>query len=242
MKVLVVDDEALARQRLISLLEELGPDYQLAGESVNGEDAIAFCSQHEVDVVLMDIHMPGTNGIEAAKVLATREVPPAVIFTTAYSEHALSAFDANAADYLLKPIRREKLQLAMEKAARLTRLQASQLENGDQSCLVAKYRGGIERVPVSDIYYFQADNKYVVARHKKGEVLLEDSLKSLEQRFAAQFLRIHRNALVAQDKIRSLEKDSEGGYRVRMADIDEMLEVSRRHLAVVREAVGKAGE
>ena len=242
MKVLVVDDEELARQRLKRLLEELGSDYEFVGEASNGKDAVVFCSRHEVDVVLMDINMPGMNGLEAAIELAGQDLPPAVIFTTAFSEHALSAFDANAADYLLKPIRREKLQLALEKASQPTRLQASKLVQGNDQYLVAKYRGGIERIPVSDIYYFQADNKYVVARHRDGEVLLEDSLKSLEERFAAHFIRIHRNALVALDKIRSLEKDSESGCRIRMVNIDDVLEVSRRHLPGVRELLSSKAE
>ena len=234
MCVLIVDDEVPARQRLASLLRELAPDYELLGEAKNGQEAVDFCQHHEVDVVLMDIHMPGMDGLNAAALISKQPLPPAVIFTTAYSEHALSAFDVNAADYLLKPIRLEKLQHALQKASRLTKLQVNKVEPEEIQYLVAKYRGGIQRIPVDDIYYFHADNKYVVARHKDGELLLEEPLKSLEQRFKDRFLRIHRNALVAIGKLSGLDKDASGVLRVKFSDLDETLEVSRRHQAAIR--------
>ena len=237
MKILIVDDESPARQRLHGLLRELGAPYQVAGEAANGLQALQRCSKGDVDLVLMDIRMPEMDGIAAAARLSQLETPPAVVFVTAYEEHALEAFEGNALDYLLKPIRRQRLQKALQRATALTRpqlqaLEALQKEEDQHIC--SNYRGGIQRIAIADIIYFRADQKYVTARHLGGEALLEDTLKSLEQRFSNHLLRIHRNALVSQRRLVGLEKTSDGRILVRLEGVDERLEISRRHLADVR--------
>ncbi|WP_456447509.1 LytR/AlgR family response regulator transcription factor [Thiolapillus sp.] len=241
MKILVVDDERLARQRLCTLLSELEGDHEVVAEAENGEQAVRICKQQEIDLVFMDIHMPGMDGLEAAALISRQELPPAIIFTTAYSEHALDAFEVHALDYLLKPIRREKLLVAMDKVTRLTR-PLLQRETGEEQWITSKYRGGMQRIPLSDVYYFRADSKYVVARHSKGEALLEDSLVALEKRFPDELLRIHRSTLVRPRMISALHKRPEGGVEVGFADIDERLEVSRRHVPRVRRLLAASAQ
>lgn len=236
MKVLVVDDEALARDRLRRLLAEI-PDCSVCGEAGDGRAALDQVAQCAPDVVLMDIRMPGMDGLEAARHIAGLPDPPAVIFTTAFGDHALEAFEACAVDYLLKPIRGERLAAALGNARRLTRAQAAQLDSatgGVRSHICVRMRGNLQLVPVTDIRFFRADNKYVTVRTGDGEYLIEESLKALEDEFGARFLRIHRNALVAVDFIAGLEKAGEGQCQVVLGGIDECLEVSRRHLPEVR--------
>ena len=236
MKVLLVDDETLARERLRRLLAEL-PDCEICGEAADGRAALDLYAQHQPDVVLMDIRMPGMDGLEAARHLAGLPDPPAVIFTTAFGDHALEAFEACAVDYLLKPIRSERLAAALGNARRLTRAQAARLETasgGARNHICVRVRGNLHLLPVNDIRFFRADNKYVTVRTGDAEYLIEESLKTLEDEFGARFLRIHRNALVAADFIAGLEKDAEGQCLVVLGGIDERLEVSRRHQPEVR--------
>jgi len=237
MKILVVDDEAPARQRLRGLIQEIGSPYRVVGEAGNGVEALQQCSRGDVDLVLMDIRMPGMDGLKAASTLSLGERPPAVVFVTAYEEHALDAFQGNAVDYLLKPIRRSRLERALHRACVLTRPQLQALEKlqeGESGHVYSNYRGGVQRIPVEDIIYLRADQKYVTVRHVGGESLLEESLKSLEQRFAGRFLRIHRNALVARQRVAGLEKEPDGRCSLRMEESEDRLEISRRHLAQVR--------
>lgn len=233
MKLLVVDDEALARQRLCGLIAELGGNNAVVAEAGNGEQAVALCNQQAVDLVFMDIHMPGMDGLKAAAQISRQALPPAIIFTTAYSEHALDAFEVHALDYLLKPIRREKLQAALEKATRLTRPLAQE-EARKETWLTSRYRGGVQRIALSDVYYFRADSKYVLVRHKGGESLLEDPLISLEERFSDELLRIHRSILVRISTLSGLEKTVDGGVQVVFSEIDDRLDISRRHVPTVR--------
>lgn len=239
MNILLVDDEQLAREHLKRLLLEMGSDYQMVAEASNGELAVAACNQHDVDLVLMDIHMPGMDGLEAAKLLSDQPLPPAIIFTTAYSEHALSAFDVSAVDYLLKPIRREKLLAALKKAASLTRPQLTFAGIEEVVFLVSRAHGGVQRILLDDVFYLKADNKYVTARHTSGEALLEESLKLLAEQYPKQLLRIHRNALVNVSQVRGLEKQPGGQLYLTFNNIDDRLEVSRRHQAEVREAISR---
>ncbi|MFN2308991.1 MAG: LytR/AlgR family response regulator transcription factor [Gammaproteobacteria bacterium] len=234
MKVLLVDDEALARDRLRRLLAEL-PGWEVCGEAGDGRSALLRCAELHPDVVLLDIRMPGMDGLEAARHLAGLPDPPAVIFTTAFGDHALEAFETRAVDYLLKPIRSERLAAALGSARRLTRAQAGQLDGaGARRHLCVRVRGNLQLIPVADIRFFRADNKYVTLRTGEAEYLIEEPLKALEDEFAAEFVRIHRNALVAVGFIVGLEKDAEGQCRVALAGLDERLEVSRRHQAALR--------
>ena len=237
MKVLVVDDEALARERLISMLAA-DPAIEITGEAATGRAAIEQVAAERPDVVLMDIRMPEMDGLEAARHLAGLSEPPAVIFTTAYGDHALEAFEACAADYLLKPIRSERLMAALANACRLNRAQAATLgglpESRQRSHLCVPLRGSLQLVPVADIRYFQADNKYVTVRTGEGEFLIEEALRGLEEEFGDAFIRIHRNALVARRYLSGLERDAEGRLCAVLRGVDERLEVSRRQQSEVR--------
>ena len=209
MRVVIVDDEPLARERLRRLLQEF-PGYEVVGEAGDGETALDVIDDEEPDLVLLDIRMGGIDGLQVGRQLAEMDVPPAVIFTTAYAEHALSAFDAAAAGYLLKPIRKEKLRDILLRVRRPSRAhQAGPAEAaGDapkREFVLATTRDGLIRIPWSDVVYFLADQKYTTVHHLHGEVLIEESLKMLEQDFSPWFIRVHRKALVATRFIQSLE-------------------------------------
>lgn len=240
MKILVVDDEAPARQRLTRLLAEMQGNYELVGEAGDGIEAVELCRSKPVDLVLMDVQMPGLNGLDAAKQIAGLDPPPAVILVTAYEQYALAAFEHKVEDYLVKPVRRERLQEALERARVPTRPQVAALGTLDDAhpgrrlSLSAHYRGGLQTVPIEDVIYLQAEQKYVTVRHTGGELLVDESLKSLEDEFQDLFLRIHRNALVARSRLFGIEKSADGSTEVRLRDCAERLPVSRRHLADIR--------
>ncbi|MGD8208105.1 MAG: LytTR family DNA-binding domain-containing protein [Thiohalocapsa sp.] len=237
MKVLVVDDELPARERLLGMLERI-PGFVSCGEASNGLEALTLTEREQPDIVLMDVRMPGMDGIEAARHLAQLDKPPAVIFATAYGEHALEAFETRAVGYLLKPVRQERLEDALRQATRPTRAQLARLLDEEnpaaRSHICARIRGRLELVPVEEVIYFQADQKYVTVCHQGGEVIIEDSLKSLEDEFGGRFLRIHRNALVSTQHMAGMERSREGRFEVMFRGIEERLEVSRRHVAEVR--------
>ena len=239
MKVLVTDDEPPARARLRSMLEEI-PEVQVVAEAANGTDAIAEVERTSPDLVLLDIRMPGMDGLEVARHLSTLSDPPAVVFTTAYDAHALAAFEANAVDYLLKPIRSDRLLSALERAATPTRVQIARLNAGGGSSdaarthISATLHGSLRLVPVSEVRFFRAEHKYVTARHPGGELVIEDSLATLEEEFSGRFIRVHRNALVSRDHVRGLEREGGGPYRVLIDGIEETVEVSRRLASQVR--------
>ena len=237
MNVLIVDDEQLARQRLRKLLSSTA-DYQIIGEAETGEDALRKTQAAHPDVVLMDIRMPGMDGIEAASYINRMEKPPAIIFTTAYGEHALKAFETHAIDYLLKPIKQSRLEAALDAAKRMNKAQLSKLRedeiDGARDKICVKSRGSLELIPVEDIIYFKADQKYVTLRTVDQEYLIEESLKTLEQEFAFQFIRIHRNALVAHKMLHGLSKNNEDHACINFREIDDLLEISRRHLPLIR--------
>ena len=240
MKCLVVDDESLARQRLTGLLEGMG-EWKVCGEAANGEQALQQVQQLRPDLVLMDIRMPGMDGIEAARHIVQLENPPALVFATAYGDHALEAFETQAVDYLLKPIHPQRLKQALDKARRLSgveleKLHKSQAGSG-RTHLCARKRGNLELVPIDEVVYLQADNKYVTVCSATQQILIEESLKSLEQEFAGYLIRIHRNALVAVRAIRGLEKNAEGHCSVLLKGVNERLEVSRRLLPDVRKRI-----
>jgi two-component system response regulator AlgR len=239
MDVLIADDEPLARERLAALLAELG-GHRVVGQVGDGRAALDACLAMPPDVVLLDIEMPDMDGLEAARHLATLETPPAVVFCTAYDEHALAAFDAAAVDYLLKPVRAERLAAALQRAAerRAGRKQATaspSVPGRSRTHLAARLRGSLRLIPVADIRYLQAEEKYVVVHHARGEDLVEDSLKSLEAEFAQRFLRIHRNCIVARDQISELRRSPDGLVHAVLRDGAAVLEVSRRCLPVLRD-------
>ncbi|MGH8548615.1 MAG: LytR/AlgR family response regulator transcription factor [Methylococcales bacterium] len=244
MKILVVDDEKPARQRLISLLQEIGPDLNVAGEASNGVDAIDQCIGKAVDLVLMDIRMPLMDGLDAARELARLPHPPVVIFLTAYDEHALQAFDSNAVDYLLKPIRKSRLQTALEKAKVFNLARWNDLESNPRlagtmrSQLAAHQHGEIVLMPVNEIRYFQADRKYVLVCSAGQRMLIDESLKALEKEFSSLLIRVHRNALIAVRYIRGVYRDTNGRLKVRLDGVPESIEVSRRHVSALRQSLG----
>lgn len=234
MRCLIVDDEALARQRLGKLLGEIGL-HEVCGEAANGEQALALVNSLNPDTLLLDIRMPGMDGLEVARHLDQMANPPAIIFTTAYADHALQAFEAQAIDYLLKPIDRQRLQQALDKAQRLNQLQLETLNSSSvRTHLCASSRGNLQVIPIEDVIYLQAGHKYVTVCCSDRQILIEESLKALEEEFAGRFLRIHRNALIAQTALRGLEKNSDGHACVVLEGVDERLEVSRRLLPEIR--------
>lgn len=238
MKLVIVDDEPLARQRLVRLIDEL-PGWEVAGECGDGNEALAAIKQTQPDVVLLDVRMAGLDGLQVARALSQQSMPPAIIFTTAFSEHALSAFDTNAVAYLLKPVRKDRLAVALQRARQPTRAQILALENlaGDRpprSFIVAVTRDGLTRVPISDVIYFQADQKYTTVYHVNGEVLIEESLKSLEDDLGDWFLRIHRKTLVAKRYIKGLERGHDQQYNLLLNHVSGSLPISRRRVAEVR--------
>ena len=239
MTVLIVDDEKPARDRLRQLIDDFG-NHEVVGEAANGEEAIAIAASAGPDVVLLDIRMPGVDGIETAHHLNAMETPPAVVFTTAYDEYAIDAFDARAIGYVLKPVRRERLERALEHASRLSGQALNELTaeahlESRRNHVCARLHDELRLIAVDDVSFFSADQKYVCVHHAGGEDLIDDSLKSLEEEFADRFVRIHRGALVAVDKIEKLEKMSGGKTCVMLrGDPHSDLIISRRHLANVR--------
>lgn len=241
MNILITDDEPLARARMKRLLED-DAQYEVVGEASSGKEALLLCSHLSPDVILLDIRMPDMDGLETALHLASLKNPPAIIFTTAFSEHALAAFEREAVDYLLKPIRKERLEQALKKARKINRAQLLALGKNDttehyRTHLSSQSGGTIQLVPFDDVYYFQAELKYVTVRSREGEVLIDESLKSLEDEFAGRVLRIHRNALIAVKYLDGLAKGDNGQWFVRFRHIDDRLEVSRRHVAGVRKQI-----
>ena len=232
LRVLIVDDEPPARERLRSMLAETG-EFEVAGEAGHGEQAIDLVEKLTPDIVLLDVRMPGIDGLEVARHLAALPEPPAVIFTTAFDEYALQAFDAEAVAYLLKPIRAEKLRAALAKAARLTRPQLQQVaaaarEPTHRLHIGVRGREGLKLIPIEEVFYFHADQKYTTVKHLKGEDLIEDSLKTLEEEFSASFVRIHRNAVVNTRYLERIARDASGQHFVHLRGLPDALEVSRR--------------
>ena len=240
MKALIVDDESLARERLSMLLRDAGAD--VIGEASDGRAAVETVAKLHPDVVLLDIRMPVMDGLEAARHIANLESPPAIIFCTAYDEHALAAFDASAIDYLVKPVRLERLRTALERAHRfgaaaVQKVEQASAERRARSHLCARVRGNLVLVPVGDIHYLLAEDKYVVVHTSKGEVLIEEALKTLESEFDDRFVRIHRNCLVARDRLAGLLRGPDGSIHVKIEGTDASLEVSRRNLPALRKLV-----
>jgi two-component system, LytTR family, response regulator AlgR len=238
LKVLIVDDEPPARERLRSLLAEIA-DIEVVGEAASGHEALRETHERAPDVVLLDVRMPGMDGLEAARHLNVLEEPPAVIFTTAYDQYAVEAFQAHAVGYLLKPVRREQLAAALTRAGRLTRAQLQRLAAAGaaerRTHIAARHREGLKLIPVEEVLYFLADQKYTTVRHLHGEHLIDDSLRLLEGEFGTAFVRIHRNALVAVRYLERIERSAEGQYLVHLRGCEAPLQVSRRMAGELKE-------
>lgn len=236
MRILVVDDEPLARERIVSLIQDLHAG-TVVGQAANGIEALEAVHGLKPDIVLLDIRMPGMDGMETAHHLARTDNPPAVLFATAYDDHAVDAFEASAADYLLKPVRKERLQQSLDRAAVLNQARMAAIKEAEpltRTHLSAIAQGNLRLIPLAEIRYFQAGQKYVTVGWSGGYVLIEESLKSLETEFSECFLRIHRNALVALEYIEAIDKDADGNWLVRLHGVADRLAVSRRHLSKVR--------
>lgn len=240
MEILIVDDEPLARQRLVRMIEKL-EDHNVIAEADNADDALLALHQYDPDVVLLDIRMPGKDGLTLAHEISSLDCPPAIIFCTAFDQYALDAFGTSAIGYLLKPIKSEQLEEALNKALKLNKVQMAAAQKpatentSVRTHISAKTRRGIELIPLEDIRYFVADHKYVTVFHRNGEHLLDDTLKELEEEFGARFIRIHRNALISVKHIEAIERGNQGQYQVRLADIEQKPIISRRHVSGVKE-------
>lgn len=233
LRVLVVDDEPPARERLTDLVTELG--HRVCGQAADGQAALREAERLQPDVVLLDIRMPGPDGLVTARRLSEQATPPAVILTTAHDEHALEAFESRAIDYLLKPIRRETLARALAHARVPNRAQVGRPGQGTAPPPVCVRLGNrLQRIPFDAIYYFRADRKYVTIRHRQGEAITEQPLKALETEYGNRVLRIHRNALVSVEHMHSIVRTDEGHHLLTFDGIPDQLDVSRRHLAAVR--------
>jgi two-component system response regulator AlgR len=244
MKILIVDDEPLARERLRELIRAEG-GHEIF-ETDNGLRAVELAQSQRPDAVLLDIRMPGMDGLETAMHLSGLEPPPAVIFTTAYNDHALEAFEAHAIDYLLKPIRAERLRDALSRAGVVGRGRLAGLRGADparrpRTHISVRGHGSLQLIPVASIRYLKADQKYVCAGWEGRESLLEESLRTLELEFGRRFLRIHRNCLVALEFVESMEQRADGLFQLRLRSVATPLAVSRRHAAGVRKAIRAAG-
>lgn len=240
LKILIADDEDPARNRLRDVLADIG-NMTIVAEARNGKEALQLAEQYQPDVVLLDIRMPVIDGIEAAQHLQKLVKPPAIIFTTAYDNYAIQAFDINALDYLLKPIRQERLEKALRKARALLpdQLTAIAAMSPQKSHLTISERGRILLVPVTDIIYLRAELKYVTVRTVEREYLLEESLTHLEQEFGDIFIRLHRNCLVAHAYILGYEKRSsdehgEKQWVALLKHVPETIAVSRRQQHLIR--------
>jgi len=242
LKILIVDDEAPARERLRDLLGDISATQPnaIVGMAANGMEALRLFEEVRPDVMLVDIRMPGMDGIELAQHLAQLESPPRVIFATAYDEYAVTAFELHAIDYLLKPVRAQRLEAALGRARNSLPPTRDALDRvaEPRRHFAASERGRITLIPVEDVCYLKAELKYVTARTADREYLLDESLVQLEQEFPERFIRIHRNCLVARSAIEGFERDEAGEHWVvRVSGVNEHLPVSRRQWPSVRTAL-----
>jgi two-component system response regulator AlgR len=244
LSLLLVDEDAAARQRLKTLLGDCDANWlKNLHEASTAVTAMAVLDREPIDIVLLEVKLPGTNGLGLACHLGTLRRPPMIIFITAHAEHAARAFDLDAVDYITKPVRLERLQEAFDKAERRMSTGRIKIMENPSEALIIQDRGRTERVPLAEVLYFKAEQKYVTVRTAVRCYILDDSLSELERRYSTLFLRVHRNALVAKSAIRTLERhysnDQGDGWAIRLQGLEERLLVSRRQLTAVREAIRK---
>ena len=242
LRTLIVDDEALARSRLRTLLGECSaPPAEVVGEAAQAAEAQQRLAHTPVDLVLLDIHMPGIDGIEFARLLREGGDAPAIVFVTAHPIHAVTAFELDAVDYLTKPVRAERLQQALQKAERYLKERRALQPGPAEEVLLIQERGRAERVPLSEVVYLKSEFKYLTVRTSTHSHIYDGSLSDMEERYPDRFVRVHRNALVARAAMRALEKYDDGedadGWALRLRGISEPVVVSRRQLAAVRDAM-----
>ena len=246
LRVLLVDDEELARSRLRTLLADCAsPGAVVAAEAATSEQAFNALQGGTFDVVLLDVRMPGLDGVSLARQISSLAASPAVVFVTAHAEHAVQAFEVAAIDYLTKPVRLERLQQALQKVEQSIQSNRVRIADLNDDVLIIQDRGQTVRLPLSEVLYLKAELKYITVRTATRSYILDGSLNELEEKLAAGFMRIHRNALIARRAVRALEKhydaDEGEGWAVRLNGITELLAVSRRQLSAVRDAVSQSG-
>jgi len=241
LNILITDDEAPARSRLRDLLADID-NVHIVAEAKNGKEALDLAGELQPDIILLDIRMPGMDGIEAAQHLQKLPKPPAIIFTTAFDNYAIQAFDMNAVDYLLKPIRLERLQAALQKARTILPKQLAALTplSPQRTHLSITERSRILLIPITDIIYLRAELKYITVRTAEREYLIEESLTHLEQEFGDIFIRLHRNCLVASAFITGYEKRNydehgEKQWVALLKNVPETIAVSRRQQHLIRQ-------
>jgi two-component system, LytTR family, response regulator AlgR len=243
LRVFIVDDEAPARERLKELLGDIAAEVptRVVGEARHGVEAVEQVPGADAQVVLLDIKMPGMGGLEVARHLAALEHPPRIVFVTAHERHAVEAFELNALDYLLKPVRAERLAAALKKASAPPKEQLIKASDAPREYLSVAERNRIVLVPVRDVLFLRAEQKYVTVRTRAREHLIEEALVTLEREFAVRFIRIHRNCLVARAAIRGFERapgeEDEAHWLVVLDGLEERLPVSRRQWPLLRDLV-----
>ncbi|MAA66468.1 MAG: DNA-binding response regulator [Alteromonadaceae bacterium] len=242
-RILIADDEPLARERLQRLVDSI-PDYDVCGEAADGNHVLQAIAECEPDIVLLDIRMPGLDGMDVARQITQLSRPPAVIFCTAFDQYAINAFDVQAIAYLLKPVRLETLTDALARAGRINRVQLQALEAEQRpqpgKLAVRTYRGTV-LIDVSSIRSCEADQKCVTLRHSNGETVTDHTLKELESSFPEALIRIHRHTLVGKRFIEAMTRTPAGQYQIQLNDGSASLQVSRRHAGAVREWLQQQG-
>lgn len=242
MRIVVCDDEPLARERLVRIVQESG--HEVVAQATTGAEAVIAVKSKQPDIILLDIRMPEMDGVRCAQELAKLEHPPAIIFVTAYDHYAIAALKANAIGYLLKPANKDELLEALNKAKNLNAAQLNEIRKLEDPTarpvrehIAARTHRGVELIKFKDIYYFTADQKYVKVRHKGGILLIDETLKELEQEFGDKLFRVHRNAIINLSFLDFLETLDAGQYQIRFKGIDDTLAVSRRHLPALRDKI-----
>lgn len=242
MRIVVCDDEPLARERLVRIVKESG--HEVVAQVATGVEAITAVKVQQPELILLDIRMPEMDGVRCAQIINELDHPPAIIFVTAYDHYAIAAFKANAVGYLLKPANKDELLEALGKAENLNAAQLNSIRMLEDPTarpirehIAARTHRGVELIKLKDIYYFTADQKYVKVRHKDGIVLINETLKELEEEFDDRLFRVHRNAIINLEFLDFLETVDTGRYQVRFKGTEETLAVSRRHLPALREKI-----